>query len=161
MEKTPEILTILKEADVVDAGGRGLMYLLEGALGDEVVEIKNNYEFNRPARIEHLAAQQDEDIKFGYCTEFILDIDNPKKFNKEEITQKLEKNGSSMVVVQDDNLFKVHIHTKKPGSILNLVNSFGQFVKIKIENMTIQANNSKDNANNFNNKTKDDLNRIL
>lgn len=158
-DNTPNLLQVLKDVGVTDSGAEGLFAIFEGMslyFQDKPVSVNDNNE-----DVEKFISDTEVyNGEFGYCTEFILDIDNPKKFNKEEITQKLEKNGSSMVIVQDDNLFKVHIHTKKPGSILNLVNSFGQFVKIKIENMTIQANNSKDNANNFNNKIKDDLNRI-
>ena len=158
-DNTPNLLQVLKDVGVTDSGAEGLFAIFEGMslyFQDNPVSIKDNNEDVK----KFISDTEVYNGEFGYCTEFILDIDNPKKFNKEEITQKLEKNGSSMVIVQDDNLFKVHIHTKKPGSILNLVNSFGQFVKIKIENMTIQANNSKDNANNFNNKIKDDLNKI-
>ena len=158
-DNTPNLLQVLKDVGVTDSGAEGLFAIFEGMslyFQDKPVSINDNNE----AVKKFISDTEVYNGEFGYCTEFILDIDNPKKFNKEEITQKLEKNGSSMVIVQDDNLFKVHIHTKKPGSILNLVNNFGQFVKIKIENMTIQANNSKDNANNFNNKIKDDLNKI-
>lgn len=158
-DNTPNLLQVLKDVGVTDSGAEGLFAIFEGMslyFQDKPVSVNDNNEDVK----KFISDTEVYNGEFGYCTEFILDIDNPKKFNKEEITQKLEKNGSSMVIVQDDNLFKVHIHTKKPGSILNLVNSFGQFVKIKIENMTIQANNSKDNANNFNNKIKDDLNRI-
>lgn len=158
-DNTPNLLQVLKDVGVTDSGAEGLFAIFEGMslyFQDKPVSINDNNEDVK----KFISDTEVYNGEFGYCTEFILDIDNPKKFNKEEITQKLEKNGSSMVIVQDDNLFKVHIHTKKPGSILNLVNSFGQFVKIKIENMTIQANNSKDNANNFNNKIKDDLNKI-
>ena len=155
-DNTPNLLQVLKDVGVTDSGAEGLFAIFEGMslyFQDKPVSINDNNEDVK----KFISDTEVYNGEFGYCTEFILDIDNPKKFNKEEITQKLEKNGSSMVIVQDDNLFKVHIHTKKPGSILNLVNSFGQFVKIKIENMTIQANNSKDNANNFNNKIKDEL----
>lgn len=158
-DNTPNLLQVLKDVGVTDSGAEGLFAIFEGMslyFQDKSVSINDNNEDVK----KFISDTEVYNGEFGYCTEFILDIDNPKKFNKEEITQKLEKNGSSMVIVQDDNLFKVHIHTKKPGSILNLVNNFGQFVKIKIENMTIQANNSKDNANNFNNKIKDDLNKI-
>lgn len=158
-DNTPNLLQVLKDVGVTDSGAEGLFAIFEGMslyFQDKPVSVNDNNEDVK----KFISDTEVYNGEFGYCTEFILDIDNPKKFNKEEITQKLEKNGSSMVIVQDDNLFKVHIHTKKPGSILNLVNNFGQFVKIKIENMTIQANNSKDNANNFNNKIKDDLNKI-
>ena len=137
LEKTPEILPILKEADVVDAGGRGLMYLLEGALGDEVVEIKNNYEFNRPARIEHLAAQQDEDIKFGYCTEFMITSDSEEYG---VLRDKLASIGDSLIVVKGDNIIKVHVHTNHPGQAIEWALEFGPLHDLKIDNMRRQHN---------------------
>ena len=137
LEKTPEILPILKEAEVVDAGGRGLMYLLEGALGDEIVEIKNNYEFNKPARIEHLAAQQDEDIKFGYCTEFMVTSDSEEY---EILRDKLASIGDSLIVVKGDNIIKVHVHTNHPGQAIEWALEFGPLHDLKIDNMRRQHN---------------------
>ncbi|MBN4089725.1 DAK2 domain-containing protein, partial [Mycoplasma enhydrae] len=90
--------------------------------------------------------------EFGYCTEFILELKKPKKFNKDLLVNKLERIGSSMVVVQDNSILKVHIHAIRPGEVLNAVNSLGQFIKVKIENMTLQANDSKKNTDNSNNK---------
>lgn len=137
LNRTPEILPILKEADVVDAGGRGLICLLEGALGNEVVEIKNNYEFNKPARIEHLKAQQDEDIKFGYCTEFMITSDSE---DYGILRDKLSSIGDSLIVVKGDNIIKVHVHTNHPGQAIEWALEFGPLHDLKIDNMRRQHN---------------------
>lgn len=135
LDRTPEILPILKEADVVDAGGRGLLCLLEGALGEEIVEIRNNYEFNKPARIEHLAAQQDEDIEFGYCTEFMVTSDSEEYGI---LRDKLAGIGDSLIVVKGDNLIKVHVHTNHPGQAIEWALEFGPLHDLKIDNMRRQ-----------------------
>lgn len=135
LDRTPEILPILKEADVVDAGGRGLMCLLEGALGDEIVDIKNTYQFNKPARIEHLKAQQDEDIKFGYCTEFMITSDR-EDYNL--LKDKLSSIGDSLIVVKGDNIIKVHVHTNHPGQAIEWALEFGPLHDLKVDNMRRQ-----------------------
>ncbi|MCI5997793.1 MAG: DAK2 domain-containing protein [Parvimonas sp.] len=137
LNRTPEILPILKEAGVVDAGGRGLLYLFEGALGNEIVEINRNYDFNKPARTEHLAAQNDEDIEFGYCTEFMITSDS------EEYTvlrDKLSEIGDSLIVVKGDNIIKVHVHTNHPGQAIEWALEFGPLHDLKIDNMRRQHN---------------------
>lgn len=153
-DNTPNLLQVLKEVGVTDSGGEGLYAIFEGmSLFFQNKPVEMNAENQEVEKF--ISDTEVYNGEFGYCTEFILDIENPKKFNKEEIIQKIKKNGNSMVVVQDENLFKVHIHTKRPGSVLNLVNNFGQFIKIKIENMTLQANDSKNKADKFNDDTKD------
>ena len=113
------------------------MYLLEGALGDEIVEIKNTYEFNKPARIEHLAAQQDEDIKFGYCTEFMVTSDSEEYG---VLRDKLASIGDSLIVVKGDNIIKVHVHTNHPGQAIEWALEFGPLHDLKIDNMRRQHN---------------------
>ncbi len=144
-DNTPNLLKVLKEVGVTDSGGEGLYAILEG--------MKLYFE-GKPVEL----SDKEEDInkfisdtevfegEFGYCTEFILELLKPKKFDKEYLIKKLEKLGGSMVVVQDESILKIHIHTQKPGSVLNSVNSLGQFIKVKIDNMTLQANNSKENT---------------
>ncbi|QKX40772.1 DAK2 domain-containing protein [Metamycoplasma hominis] len=142
---TPKLLKILKEVGVTDSGGEGLYAILQGMSA-----------YFSGNKVEPIVAEEsvekfisDEEVyegEFGYCTEFILELYKPKKFDKDYLVRKLEKIGNSMVVVNDDKILKVHIHTPKPGDVLNSVNSLGQFVKIKIDNMTLQANNSKKTA---------------
>ncbi|SYV90496.1 kinase [Metamycoplasma alkalescens] len=144
-DNTPNLLTVLKEVNVTDSGGEGLYAIIEGILayfeGNAIKPLENELEVNK-----FISDTEVFDGEFGYCTEFIVELKKPKKFNKESLISKLEKHGNSMVVVKDDTFLKIHIHAAKPGNILNIVDNLGQFVKIKIENMTLQANNSKKNS---------------
>ncbi|SYV96832.1 dihydroxyacetone (glycerone) kinase, DhaK2 subunit [Mycoplasmopsis edwardii] len=93
--------------------------------------------------------------EFGYCTEVLIDLNEPEKFDREAFVKKVEKKANSLVVVSDDNILKVHGHTLKPGEFLNIAQQYGEFIKIKSENMTLQANNSKANNEKFNEAKKD------
>ena len=107
-DNTPNLLQVLKDVGVTDSGAEGLFAIFEGMslyFQDKPVSVNDNNEDVK----KFISDTEVYNGEFGYCTEFILDIDNPKKFNKEEITQKLEKNGSSMVIVQDDNLWKLKL----------------------------------------------------
>ncbi|MBW0598552.1 DAK2 domain-containing protein [Mycoplasma anatis] len=114
------------------------------------------YQFfaGKPVEISQSSEQIDKFIndtevyngEFGYCTEFIIDLSNPTSFNKEEFTKSIGEIATSLVVVNDDNILKVHGHTVKPGDMLNFGQNYGEFIKIKSENMTLQANNSKATA---------------
>ncbi|MBN0919536.1 DAK2 domain-containing protein [[Mycoplasma] gypis] len=161
-DKTPELLPVLKEVGVVDSGGEGLVKIFEGMsayLHGQPVELKTEQEdINK-----FINDSEVFDGEFGYCTEFILELEKPNRFDKEYLVRKLEKIGSSMVVVQDDSYLKVHIHAQKPGNVLNAVHNLGQFIKIKIENMTQQANKSKENVENIKSHSKenDEQNQII
>lgn len=134
LEKTPEYLDVLKQAGVVDAGGKGLVCILEGfysaVIGEEVAEF---HQYNEE-HIEHASAEA-IDITFGYCTEFIVRSQDPKV---EELSAKIEGLGDSMVFVTDDDLVKVHIHTNNPGVALEAALEYGNLINIKIENMREQ-----------------------
>ncbi len=144
LNRTPNLLPVLKEVGVVDSGGAGLVKILEGmnaALNDEFIER------NEAAVVETKGAAQvaadDENSEFGYCTEFILRLgpaDSKKAFNKKRFTSVLGAHGNSLVVVQDEDLVKVHVHTLAPGDVFNYAQQFGEFVKLKCENMTEQHN---------------------
>lgn len=138
LSKTPEMLPVLKEAKVVDAGGAGLLIILQGMY--EVLE-KNLQDVSivdeEKGKVTYEAAKtiKEEDIKFGYCTEFFIvskdaDVD---KFKKD-----LEPHGDSMIVVGSDDLVKVHIHTNDPGKVLSKAIKLGPLSKIKIDNMREQ-----------------------
>ncbi|NME95046.1 DAK2 domain-containing protein [Clostridium cochlearium] len=138
LSKTPEMLPVLKEAKVVDAGGAGLLIILQGMY--EVLE-KNLQDISivdeEKGKVTYEAAKtiKEEDIKFGYCTEFFIvskdaDVD---KFKKD-----LEPHGDSMIVVGSDDLVKVHIHTNDPGKVLSKAIKLGPLSKIKIDNMREQ-----------------------
>ena len=138
LKRTPELLPVLKEVGVVDSGGAGLVKILEGmflALNGKFVEKK---EISRTT--DNSAQQAVENDEFGYCTEFILRLDpeNKKPFIEERFKSVLANHGNSLVVVHDDEIVKVHVHTLTPGAILTYGQSFGEFVKIKVENMTEQ-----------------------
>ncbi|PZW00552.1 DAK2 domain-containing protein [Metamycoplasma auris] len=145
-DNTPNLLPILKEVSVTDSGGEGLYAIIEGMYsyfeGNPISLLEKGIEVNK-----FISDDEVFNGEFGYCTEFIIELKKPKKFNRENLIAKLEKHGNSTVVVKDDFYLKVHIHAIKPGNILNLVDNLGQFVKIKIENMTMQANDGKKNSN--------------
>lgn len=141
LDRTPELLPVLKEVGVVDSGGQGLTYIFEGflkALKGETIALEAATE--TAGESAQMALSSDE-VEFGYCTEFILRIDEERTPFKEDVFRgRLEKLGNSIVVVQDEDIVKVHVHTLTPGEALNLAQKHGEFVKLKIENMTEQHN---------------------
>lgn len=143
LKNTPELLPVLKEAGVIDSGGAGICKILEGFLAaarGEKVEAHENQTTNDKKYVL-FEPIQDKDDDFGYCTEFILKIgegDEKIDFNQEVIREFLESVGNSVVLVQDEELLKVHVHTLKPGDVLNYAQQYGEFVTLKIENMDVQ-----------------------
>ncbi len=143
LKNTPELLPVLKEAGVIDSGGAGICKILEGFLAaarGEKVEAHENQTTNDKKYVL-FEPIQDKDDDFGYCTEFILKIgegDEKLDFNQEVIRKFLESVGNSVVLVQDEELLKVHVHTLKPGDVLNYAQQYGEFVTLKIENMDVQ-----------------------
>lgn len=145
LDNTPELLPVLKEVGVVDSGGMGYLVILEGFLASLKGETIELQDLSEAAEIS--AADMDHD-EFGYCTEFIirLEEDSPSAYNEGTFRAQLEAIGNSLVVVTDEDLVKVHVHTLKPGNALNLGQKYGEFVKLKIENMTEQHNTILDGA---------------
>ena len=137
LEGTPELLPVLKEAGVVDSGGAGYLAVLEGfraVCAGQTVEALDTTE-----AIHASAGADMEHDEFGYCTEFIIQLDPTlKKYDENEFRADLENLGNSLVVVTDEDLVKVHVHTLKPGNALNLGQRYGEFLKLKIENMSEQ-----------------------
>lgn len=138
LEYTPELLAVLKEVGVVDSGGAGLVVVLEGflsAIQGTIIPLSEN----NTTEVGSVQSQIESD-EFGYCTEFIVRLSENGflKFNEAKFRKDLEKLGNSLVVVQDEDLVKVHVHTLKPGNALNMAQRFGEFVKLKIENMQEQ-----------------------
>jgi len=139
LERTPDYLPILKEVGVVDSGGAGLLRIIEGMklyLEGNPVEFEEKKE-----EAETNPALLLENEEFGYCTEFIIRLDENyvKTFDEKILKKKLtDMGGESLVVVKDDDLVKVHVHTLKPGDALNIGQRYGEFVKLKIENMQEQ-----------------------
>ena len=145
LQRTPELLPVLKEVGVVDSGGAGLLKVLDGfhsAILGKVIE-RNMATVTEEAPQQMAGAQLESD-EFGYCTEFILRIpDNPvdngkKLFQEKRFTSVLASHGNSLVVVRDEDIVKVHVHTLQPGNILVYAQQFGEFVKLKVENMSEQ-----------------------
>ena len=143
LKRTPELLPILKEVGVIDSGGAGLIYIFEGmreAINDSFIERSQATATEADNPIVAAGASM-EDEEFGYCTEFIMSLgpDSVKKpFNEKRFTNILASHGNSLVVVRDEDIVKVHVHTLTPGNILNYAQQFGEFLKLKIENMTEQ-----------------------
>lgn len=138
LRRTPEMLKVLKQADVVDAGGKGLIYLFEGALAAlKGVEIKQEKVDEQVIETEKelLGFSSEDEIVFTYCTEFF--IKNPTK-SAEEFLSKIYDKGDSIVCVGDERLIKTHIHTNNPGQILAIAVKYGELYKIKIDNMKEQ-----------------------
>lgn len=145
LKRTPELLPVLKEVGVVDSGGAGLVTILQGfqaALKGEVIERRQSSESGEMAQ----ASLDNEE--FGYCTEFIVRLDDTARmsFQEEVLRQALANIGNSIVCVQDEDIVKVHVHTLTPGEALNLGQRYGEFVKLKIENMQEQHENIMINA---------------
>ncbi|WP_027090234.1 DAK2 domain-containing protein [Thomasclavelia saccharogumia] len=150
LEKTPELLPVLKEVGVVDSGGAGLLLVFTGFMaalaGERVdyVEIKSS-----SSAMDAVAEVEGGEEGYGYCTEFILRLEPSlvNKFKEDQLKKELARiPGESIVVVQDEDIVKVHVHTLKPGNALNIAQRFGEFVKLKIENMQEQADKIQNNT---------------
>lgn len=150
LKRTPDLLPVLKEVGVVDSGGQGLVTIYEGFLaslkGEELPEGTSNINMDEMVNAEHHKITQDfmntEDIKFGYCTEFMVKIEEEKvsnhPFDEEAFRQELSNHGDSLLVVSDEELIKVHIHSEYPGECLTLGQRYGSLINMKIENMREQ-----------------------
>ena len=141
LEKTPEMLPVLKQAGVVDSGGQGLMQVLKGAydafLGKEIDLTIG--EVTHAAPKMNLDAQADMDIKFGYCTEFIIMLSRTFNIKNEmDFKSYLESIGDSIVVVADDDVVKVHVHTNDPGLAIQKALKYGALSNMKIDNMRLE-----------------------
>ncbi|WP_026512988.1 DAK2 domain-containing protein [Butyrivibrio sp. LB2008] len=142
LAKTPEMLPVLKQAGVVDSGGQGLVQVLKGAfdgfLGKEIDLTITEEQVTPGARTKE-SAQEEVDIKFGYCTEFIVILNKPLNV-KQEIDFKgfLESIGDSIVMVADDEICKVHVHSNDPGLAIQRALMYGQLSNMKIDNMRME-----------------------
>lgn len=138
LNQTPEMLPVLKQAGVVDSGGQGLVQVLKGA-NDALLGKEIDYSIegvSSGASPEKITAETEAEIKFGYCTEFIIVLNNPLS-DREELKYKafLESIGDSIVVVADDEIVKTHVHTNDPGLALQEALKHGSLSRIKIDNM--------------------------
>ncbi|MDR1605784.1 MAG: DAK2 domain-containing protein [Streptococcaceae bacterium] len=153
LAKTPEMLPVLKEVGVVDSGGQGLVYILEGFVAAATGEYLTSEEFQAtPAVMDELVNAEHhksvaghvttEEIQFGYCTEIMVAIGQgptaTKAFDYDEFRNYLNELGDSLLVVNDDEIVKVHVHTEDPGVVMQEGLKYGALVKVKVENMRAQ-----------------------
>lgn len=148
LAQTPEILPVLKKAGVVDAGGQGLVVIFEGMLrvfkGEGEIA-SEDAESSTQKQVVSVVAQNDEEITFTYCTEFIVNRDRSIDRDPIRLRSYLETIGDCVVVVDDDAIIKVHVHTDNPGKALQEGLKFGALTNMKIENMREQHENIKRN----------------
>ena len=146
LERTPDLLDVLREAGVVDSGGAGLGYVTEGMAavlsGREVAAAGGETAHVQAVDLD--AFTENSVLEFGYCTEFLLRLQTGKvdlsTFQTEELTRYLNSVGDSVVCFREGTIVKVHVHTKEPGDILNKMQEYGEFLTFKMENMTLQHN---------------------
>ena len=153
LAKTPDLLPVLKEVGVVDSGGQGLVYVFEGFLEvlsgkviEEEVYVPTETEMTDMINAEHHRGVHNhmatEDIQFGYCTEIMVHIGEGEtvdsEFDYDTFRNHLSEIGDSLLVVNDDEIIKVHVHTEKPGEVMNYGQKFGSLMKIKVDNMREQ-----------------------
>lgn len=144
LERTPELLPVLKEVGVVDSGGFGLVKIFEGMLAyleNKPVERKQEGDIKVLANASETFIDNHEG-QYGYCTEFIVRLNEPDNFNEKPLRTFLEKQGDSIVLVNDDDILKVHVHTLDPGKVLSKAITYGDMLTTKIENMQEQADNN-------------------
>ncbi|HEI5356431.1 TPA: fatty acid kinase catalytic subunit FakA [Staphylococcus aureus] len=145
LENTPNLLAVLKEVGVVDSGGKGLLCVYEGflkALKGEKVEAKvANLDKDEFVHDEHdfHGVINTEDIIYGYCTEMMVRFGkNKKAFDEQEFRQDMSQFGDSLLVINDEEIVKVHVHTEYPGKVFNYGQQYGELIKLKVENMREQ-----------------------
>jgi len=146
LTKTPELLPVLKEAGVVDSGGAGFIKIIEGmvmALEGQILSESELSAAQNAKPTEYIGAHNlgEFEIKYGYCTEFIVQLFDYNTFDANSVREPLEQMGDSLVVVTDEDLLKVHVHTNQPGVALTLAQKFGELKTVKIENMRSQHTN--------------------
>jgi uncharacterized protein len=153
LNRTPDLLPVLKEVGVVDSGGQGLVFVYEGFLaelkGEKLPESASLPSMDELVSAEHHKSAQShintEDIEFGYCTEFMVKFEEEKlkknPFSEETFRQDLSKYGDSLLVIADEELVKVHIHSEQPGEVLTYGQRYGSLINMKIENMRQQHSN--------------------
>ena len=146
LQRTPEILTVLKEAGVVDSGGAGLFYIMDGFYrvlnGEEVAKVESVKP--KAAQIDLSAFGPDSVMTYGYCTELLLQLQSSKvdldTFDYTVISDFLSTVGDSVVAFQTDYIVKIHVHTLTPEKVLGECRKYGEFLTVKIENMSVQHN---------------------
>lgn len=146
LEHTPELLKVLKDNGVVDSGGAGLVYIVEGM--KDAMEGAVDYDVDFTPSSAHAPSvdlsrfDENSVLEFGYCTEFLLRLQAAKvslqSFDEKPMIDWLNSHGESVVAFRDGSIFKVHVHTFHPGEVFNYMQQFGEFLTVKVENMTLQ-----------------------
>ena len=146
LDRTPDLLDVLKEAGVVDSGGAGFGYIIEGfisTLGGAEVTLEGSAAAQARS-VDADAITENGVLEFGYCTEFLLRLQTSKvdlnTFDVDELINYLNSVGDSVVCFREGSIVKVHVHTKNPGNIINHMQHYGEFLTFKMENMTLQHN---------------------
>ncbi len=149
-KNTPNQLEILKESGVVDSGAEGLTLMIEGvvkALEGKPLKIKSKGSSEEHKGKKEVFLKADPSKNIGYCTEFILTLKSPDKFDRKNFQNELEKiGGDSIVMIVEEDILKVHVHVKKPGEAFNLAQKYGEFSKVKSDNMASQADDAGHNV---------------
>lgn len=143
--RTPEQLPVLKAAGVVDAGGQGLVLILSGmqsVFEDNTIIPGENQVITAASQPKSVVASASDDIKFGYCSEFIINKNPGCTLNPLRLRAYLESIGDCVVVVEDDSIIKVHVHSNEPGNVIQAALKYGPLVNIKIDNMRYQHQNA-------------------
>lgn len=148
LARTPELLPVLKKAGVVDSGAAGLIYIIDGMIkavtGEDIADVSGNVNANE-GELDLDAFNEYSVLEFGYCTELLIRLQNAKtdipSFDVKVITDYLSEIGNSIVTVRNGSIVKLHVHTMTPHKVLEFCQQFGEFLKIKIENMSLQHNN--------------------
>ncbi|MGX7052029.1 DAK2 domain-containing protein [Leuconostoc palmae] len=154
LASTPDLLPVLKEVGVVDSGGQGLVFVLNafyqvlsGDFDEEQFKAPDNAELDQMVKDLHAGAQANanlnpEDIKFGYCTEVMVQIGKgttfDRQFNYDDFYAHLAELGDSLLVINDDEIVKIHVHTENPGEVISWGTHYGSLVKVKVDNMRDQ-----------------------
>ncbi|MBE6615805.1 MAG: DAK2 domain-containing protein [Ruminococcaceae bacterium] len=153
LQRTPEILEVLKEAGVIDSGGAGLFYIMLGfskILQGEEIEAAGAVQAPKAAAINLNAFGPDSEMTYGYCTEMLLRLQNAKvdiaAFDVSVIIDYLSSIGDSIVCVKNDSIVKLHVHTMTPGNVLTFCQQFGEALTVKIENMNVQHSEAEENT---------------
>ena len=148
LARTPELLPVLKKSGVVDSGAAGLIYIVDGMMkavtGEDLSELSDITEKSQELDLD--AFNEDSVLEFGYCTELLLRLQNAKtdisSFDVKVISDYLQTIGDSIVTVRNGSIVKLHVHTMTPQKVLDFCQQYGEFLKVKIENMSLQHNNT-------------------
>jgi len=145
LDRTPDLLDVLKEAGVIDSGGAGLLYIVEGMI-DALCgkEFSDELKFDENKSLDLSKFNENSIMVYGYCTELLLQLQNSKvdvnNFDEKVIIDYLNTIGDSLVVFKTGTIIKIHVHTLTPSKVLEFCQQYGEFLTIKVENMTLQHN---------------------